>query len=256
VDAPRGELVEQRANLRAVDAAEVEPVREGDEVACEAVAADVRALPDAVCLRLYPQLLVDRPAVPRAAAITLPVRADDEERLAERRRGARRDQRGEVDVEQLAGVAELEPVEDPLALLRDAEEACECRVVTPLGAADEEQARPRQRAQLSSEVPLDGVCERAGSERAWSPRATVLERQPVVDVARRGVERLAAVTRRLGAERPLRHSSTSTQIVWPVVTGSPAPTVSSVTSPSRGARTSFSIFMASMMQSTSPASTA
>ena len=44
-------------------------------------------------------------------------------------------------------------------------------------------------------------------------------------------------------------------MTWPVVTCWPAATESSPTVPARGARTSFSIFIASTMQTTWPAST-
>ena len=81
--------------LRRLDAAVVDALGEDDEVAGEAVAADVRATarpsPSSTCSR---ERLVERPAVAGAAAVVLAVRADEEERmvdrLARRRRGRAR----------------------------------------------------------------------------------------------------------------------------------------------------------------------
>ncbi len=50
-------------------------------------------------------------------------------------------------------------------------------------------------------------------------------------------------------------SAATTQMTWPVFTGWPAATESSLTRPARCACTSFSIFIASTMHSTWPAST-
>ena len=85
-DPPCEVLVEHRPGRLAVDASVVEALRQADEVAGEAVAADVRALPDPVGLDLVAQRLVERPPVPRAARVVLAVGADEEERMARRAR--------------------------------------------------------------------------------------------------------------------------------------------------------------------------
>ena len=58
-----------------------ESVREAEEVAGEAVAADVRALPDEVARR-GAQRVVERHAELRAALVARAVRTDEEEGLA------------------------------------------------------------------------------------------------------------------------------------------------------------------------------
>src|SRR5918994_2824623 len=73
--------IQERPHVLVADPPEVEALREADDAAGEAVAADVRGLPDPRRLRLGAQALVELMAVLRAASVTLSVRTDDEERV-------------------------------------------------------------------------------------------------------------------------------------------------------------------------------
>jgi hypothetical protein len=59
-------------------------VRKAHEIAGEAVAPDVGALPDRLLLELLRERLEQRASVPGAAGVVLAVRADEEERLPDR----------------------------------------------------------------------------------------------------------------------------------------------------------------------------
>ena len=76
--------VEQRIEIVVVDAPVVEALREDDDVPREAVAADVGRLPDPGGVDLALEGVVERTPVLRTAAVALPVRADDEERMLDR----------------------------------------------------------------------------------------------------------------------------------------------------------------------------
>src|SRR5439155_6074611 len=77
---PAGQhLVEEAPDVDRLDAAEEEPVREHDEVPGESVSADVGGLPDPGLVGLGTDLVVERPPEPGTAAVSLAVRADDEE---------------------------------------------------------------------------------------------------------------------------------------------------------------------------------
>ena len=67
--------------------------------------------------------------------------------------------------------------------------------------------------------------------------------------------RSAYASARPGRYRPVSSSERTTQITWPDFTGSPGRTASSLTTPSRWAAISFSIFIASTTQRTWPAVT-
>src|SRR5215211_3639642 len=71
--------LQQGPHVLVADSPEVEALREADDVAGEAVAADVRGLPDPRRLRLGAEPFVELMAVLRAAAVTLSMCADDEE---------------------------------------------------------------------------------------------------------------------------------------------------------------------------------
>ena len=86
-DAPRCVRGEQLVDVPGSDAAVVEPMRKHDDVAREPVAADVARLPDAVEPGALAEGVVERASVSRAAAVALPVRADEEERPLDRRAG-------------------------------------------------------------------------------------------------------------------------------------------------------------------------
>src|SRR5688500_7096425 len=81
VDLAREVGIQERPHVLVADPPEVETLREADDVAGEAIAADVRGLPDPRRLRLGTQALVELMAVLRAAPVTLSVRTDDEERM-------------------------------------------------------------------------------------------------------------------------------------------------------------------------------
>jgi hypothetical protein len=72
-------------SLRRLDAPVVDPVGQCDEIAREAVAADMGRLPDPAVVDLLANRVVERPPVLGTAAVVLPVRADEEERMADRR---------------------------------------------------------------------------------------------------------------------------------------------------------------------------
>ena len=105
-------MVEERRHVAEPDPPEVEPFREADEVAGEAIAPDVRALPDPFGIGLVAEGVVQRAAVPRAAAVALSVRADREHRLVHRLAAIGAE---EVEADQLLVHVEVEAVD---ALLR------------------------------------------------------------------------------------------------------------------------------------------
>ncbi len=136
---------EQTVDILGQHAPVVEALRENDDVACEAVAADVGRLPHTVGLRRSAEGVVEWPAVPRAARVTLAVRADHEQRFLHRRCLGRcaRERRDEVELAQVVLMVDLE-LEQPLVpLLRRSEEHHPARPRSPLRLPDEEEARMR-----------------------------------------------------------------------------------------------------------------
>jgi hypothetical protein len=135
-DAAGEVLVEDPDRLFALDAPVVVAVRKADEVAGEAVAADVRALPDRLLFELLRERLEQRAPVPGAAGVVLAVRADQEERLRDRvARG------GEVERAQVVVRLERETAELLLALARRRRERAQLGAAAPVRSADEEQSR-------------------------------------------------------------------------------------------------------------------
>jgi hypothetical protein len=202
VHAPLERRLHHRPRLRRLDPAVVDAVRKRDDVTGEAVAADVRRLPDPALFDLLPKRLVERAAPARAAAVVLPVRADEEERVVDRVAGG-----GEVEPDELVVPLELEPAElAPLARRRAGEDG-DSLASAPLRAADEQDARVRQPAPLGREVRLDLVRERRAVDGVVRPEPPVLDQDPRVDAARRCVERLvveAGGVRAEGLARPSR----------------------------------------------------
>jgi len=96
VDLPLQSALEHWPRLRGADAAVVDAVGKRDEIASEPIAADVGRLPHPLLVDLLAHRVVERPAVLRAAAVVLAVRADEEKRMVDRIAGAR-----EVDLEQV-----------------------------------------------------------------------------------------------------------------------------------------------------------
>jgi hypothetical protein len=96
--------LDHRQRLARIHAAVVDAVRQGDEVAREPVAADVGRLPHPLVLDELTHRVVERTAVDGTAAVVLAVRADQEERMLDRRSGARH-----VELEQVVVAFELDP---------------------------------------------------------------------------------------------------------------------------------------------------
>ena len=171
--------------LRGLDAAVVDAVGEHNEVAGEAVAADVRRLPGPAVLHLLADGVVERPAELGAAAVVLAVRADEEERMVDRAAGRR-----EVKPDQVVVTLELDAAELALARRRPGEEGKEPVAAAPLGATDEEDAGVRQTDALGDEMGLQGAAERRAVDGVVRPEAAVLDQDPGVDPARGRAERL------------------------------------------------------------------
>jgi hypothetical protein len=170
-------------------------VRKAHEVAGEAVAPDVRALPDRLLLELLGERLEQWASVPGAARVVLAVRADEKEWLSDRL--ARDD---EVERAQVVVLLEDEAAELLLALARRRRERAQLVAATSVRAADEEQAGVLPRTELLPQRVLGLVGEPARAERIRPPEAAVLDEQPVVDPARRPRERLVVLARDVGAE--------------------------------------------------------
>jgi hypothetical protein len=103
-------LVEDGDRVATVGAAVVKAVGQADEVAGEAIAADVCGLPDPPRVELVAQHLVQRSSVAGAARVVLTVRADKEEGMVERDAGAL------VEKVELAQVLVTRQLEAPKAL--------------------------------------------------------------------------------------------------------------------------------------------
>jgi hypothetical protein len=104
VDAPRERGFDHGPNLGEADATVIRPVGERHEVACEAVATDVGRLPDPAVLDLLSNGGVEGTPILCAAAIVLPVRADEKERMPDRRPYGL-----DVEPDQVVVPVELEP---------------------------------------------------------------------------------------------------------------------------------------------------
>ena len=200
--------VEHAARVLPLDASVVHAARETEEVAGEAVAADVRRLPDGLLLDLLGERLEERPAEAGAARVVLAVRADEKERVLERLAGTR-----EVERAQLLVRRERRAAQALLSLARRCRVGAELLPPAAVRAADEEQPRARAGVHLLAQGLLHLVGEPRRSQRVGPPQPAVLDEQPVVDAARRRAERLAVVPRHVAAEgtaathrRPARRS--------------------------------------------------
>jgi hypothetical protein len=206
-DPPPAVVLEERPDVPDADAPEVEALREADDVAGEAVAADVRRLPDRFRPARATERLVEGSPVLRAAAVALAVRADDQERLVDGdgRRAASGERGGEVEVDEIVVAVELERVEALRAGPRRAEVERSAAVRAALGLLDEEETGVRQARELVAEVSLEPRGEEAAAEDVAVPEAAVLDEDPVVDAARGRREGLGAAARDLRAERFRHH---------------------------------------------------
>src|ERR671910_1814605 len=72
-------FVDERWNVVALHPPVIDAVRQEDSVPCEAIAADVRALPGPLLVELLAEGVEERSTVAGAAPIVLPVRAGEEE---------------------------------------------------------------------------------------------------------------------------------------------------------------------------------
>ena len=88
--------VEHAARVLPFDAPVVHAARETEEVAGEAVTADVGRLPDGLLLDLLGERLEERPAEAGAARVVLAVRADEKERVLEGLAGTREVERAQL----------------------------------------------------------------------------------------------------------------------------------------------------------------
>src|SRR5262249_53575563 len=114
VDAAREVLVQHLPRLCRRDPAEVQAFRQEDDVAGEAVAADVGRLPYPALFGLGLERLVERPAATGTAAVVLAVRADEQDGVTDylAARG------GRVEAEQVVVAVELGVEELPASLRR------------------------------------------------------------------------------------------------------------------------------------------
>jgi hypothetical protein len=196
MDAPLERRLDDRPRLCRLDATVVDAVGEHDEVAGEAVAADVRHLPDPFVLDLLAHRVVERTAELGATAVVLAVRADEEQRVLDRISGAR-----ELDAEKLVVPLEFEA---PHGAARLRDENREAVGTPPVRAPDEEDAGVREAATLGDEVRLELRAQRRAVDGVVRPETAVLDQDPGVDAACRRVQRLAVVARRLRTERSTR----------------------------------------------------
>ena len=152
--APLERRLDDGPGLGRLDAAVVDAVGEDDEVAGEAVAADVRGLPDPAVVDLLADGVVERPAELGAAAVVLAVRADEEERMVDRLAGRR-----EVEPDQIVVPLELEAAKLALALGRAGDVGDEPVRAAPArrggrrGSASAADARARRRGTSFSSRP-------------------------------------------------------------------------------------------------------
>ena len=129
---------------------------EHDEVPGEPVAADMGALPRGGLVQLLADSLPQRAPVPRAAAVVLPVRADEKERLVERPGRFER-----VDPAQLLVFLELEAGEPFVPGSRVGHVGRDAFVMAPVRTADEQESRARTGCDEFAKPRLDLVREPA-----------------------------------------------------------------------------------------------
>jgi hypothetical protein len=194
-DAAGEVAVEDVDRVLALDPAVVDPVREADEIARKAIAADVRALPDGLLLELLRERFEQRAAVARAARVVLAVGADEKERLLQPRSRGRQVEPAQVVVGLEGRAAQL-----LLALARGRGVRPQLAAAAPIGSADEDETRVLARMQLPAQRVLGLVGEPARTKRVRAPQAAVLDEEPVVDPARGRSERLVVLPRDVGTE--------------------------------------------------------
>jgi hypothetical protein len=113
-------------------------------------------------------------------------------------------QGGEVEPHQVVHVPDFEPQEEASLLGRPCEVDHSSLARSPLWTADEEESGSREGAQLFPERGLDALREQTFAEDVAVPDPPVLDQEPVVDPARRRLERLAGLGGDVGAEGPTR----------------------------------------------------
>jgi hypothetical protein len=199
VHATRERRLDHEPRLRRLDAPVVGTVRKDDEIACEAIAADVARLPRPARFHLFPYGVVERTAVLGAAAVVLAVRADEEERLLDERAGLL-----EVETDQIVVALEVDPAQLGPRRNRAGDEDDHAGLVPALLLPHEQDLRRSQAAPLRGQVGLQVAAQGRRVHRVVRPDAPVLDEDPGLDAARCSRERLGEGTRRLGAERLTR----------------------------------------------------
>src|SRR5215212_5801143 len=142
-------LVDEAGNIVTAD---VDAVRQTDDVPGEAISADVRALPYVLLLELLVQRVEEGASVARAASVVLSVCASEEERLGHPSRRS-----PGVDLTEVLVVGDLQLGELLLALARVGNVDPEPMVVPTVGTTDEEQTAARLRRPQLSQPRLDLV---------------------------------------------------------------------------------------------------
>ena len=189
-DAAAKVVVQDPAHGFPVDAPVVEALRQADEVAGEAIAADVGHLPGPVGVELVPERLVERAAVARAAGVVLAVRADEEERVSTRQLA----EKSPVGRRRADLVGSNSERVSASSLGPRAEEANATNSGgAAIGPADEEEPAVPDRGNLVAEVLLDLVGEPAAGQRVPRPETSVLDQEPVVDPAGGRAQRLVVL---------------------------------------------------------------
>jgi hypothetical protein len=220
-DPPRPVVAVHLGGALGVEPAEVEALRQADDVAGEAVAADVARLPHPLRVGIPVQLRAQLAPEAGAARVALAVGADEHERVRERLPGRGRvaPERGRhVEGEQVAVRVEHERVEPRTPLPRRAVDEAHAALPPERGGADEHEPRVAQRRELRAEMLADAADEDGGVERVVRPVPRVLDEQPVLDPARSGRQRLLRAgggdraRQARPARRRRRHSPCTTQM--------------------------------------------
>ena len=186
------------------DAAVVEAVREHDDVAGEAVAPDVRRLPDALRVGLVPQRVVDRPPVQRAAAVALAVRADEEQRPRPTALAAPASAAAKSTSSRSCGCSTASSTSRSSPGVESATNARFPACAPRDGRLTNSSRALGSAAACALRCSLTSGANRLPASGSRAHAAAVLDEDPVVDAAGRRRERLAALARKHRAERAPR----------------------------------------------------
>ena len=180
------------------------PLRQRDDVAREAVLTDVTRLPHLSGWSGRAQRVVQRAAVPRAATVALPVRADDENGIRDRVEGrvAAGERVGQVDVTEVVLVLHLEAEQALGTGCRRREEDAPAALCAPLGLLDEEKAGGPQQLEVLAQMSLELGRKEAAPEDVAPPGAAVLDEDPACRSGSRSRRAAPRACARGRAERP------------------------------------------------------